>query len=280
MSTTVTVLDAPTVAVTLTASPATPSVGQAVTFTANATPGAGASITKYEWSFGDGTGTTTNGGSASHVYTTSGTMTATVTVSTNLGTSGTGQTIVSVTPQVPISVTLSASSTAPVTNQTVTFTATTGTLPAGTVILRYEWNFDDNKTDETTSNIASTAYSTPGTKNINVRVVLSNGSIGIGVTTIVVVSPDPVIVALSASPPSGTVNSTVVTLTATVGARPPGVSITEYEWDFGDTSAVVRTNNPTIQHVFIATGQRTARVTVILSNGTTPFAQVIVTINP
>ncbi len=278
VSTTVTVLEAAAVSVTVTASPSTPSVGQAVTFTATATPPAGTSITSYSWSFGDGTGTTTSGPSAGHVYTTSGTLTITVTASTNVGTSGIGQTVITVLPQVPISVTVSASSTQPVTNQTVTFTATTGTLPAGAVILRYEWNFGDGSIATTTSNVATNAYSSAGTKNISVRVVLSNGSEGTGVTTIVVTDPAPVTVSLSALPSTATLNVTPVLLTAQVGALPPGVSIVRYDWDFGD-GTTTSGNNPSLQHVYVTAGVRTTRVNVVLSNGASPFGVVLVTVN-
>jgi PKD repeat protein len=283
VSTSVTVLQAPTVAVTVTASPATPQVNQVVTFTATATPGTGAAVTSYDWSFGDGTGTTTSGGSASKVYTTSGTMTVTVTARTNLGTSGTGQTIVTVTPQVPISVTLAASSTQPVTNQTVTFTATTGTLPAGTVILRYEWDFGDGATiPDGTSNTATHAYSSAGTKDIKVKVVLSNGGFGTGNITIVVTNPNPVTVALSAVPNTATRAVTIVKFTASVGALPPGVSIVEYQWNFGDGIGTATTTNNTYDYQYPAAataGTKTVTVTVVLSNGTTAVGQALVTVS-
>ena len=288
VSTSVTVLLASSVAVTVTASPASPTTGQTVTFTATATAPTGTSIARFDWNFGDGSTATTTGASVSHVYSVAGPQTVTVTAVATNGATGTGQTIVTVTAQTPITVTLTPSSTSPVLNQTVTFTATTGSLPSGAVIVRYDWNFGDGLTQSTTVNTITHAYVTTGPKDITVTVVLSTGATGTGLTTVVVTNAPPVPVVLSVSPSSPNVGVTPVNFTATLGALPPGVTVSQngYDFEFGDGTSSLGYTSPTITHIYVAgaapagTGVKTARVTVRLSNGTTAVGQVQVNVIP
>ena len=74
------VLPATPLEVTVGVSPAAPTAGATVTFTASVTGNAGSGVTSYVWNFGDGQGRTTNGNITSHVYAASANRTVTVTV--------------------------------------------------------------------------------------------------------------------------------------------------------------------------------------------------------
>jgi len=88
--------DAPSIPVTVTASPATGAIHDIITFTAVATAGSGASIEEYKWDFGDGQTATTTGPSASHAYNRVATYTVLVSVSATDGSDGVGQTVVKI----------------------------------------------------------------------------------------------------------------------------------------------------------------------------------------
>ena len=154
------------------------------------TVGSSANVTNVKVNWGDG-GTTSLGAitgstTVQHTYNNDGSYTVTATATDSSGNSESVSTVMIVLPAPPVQVTLQASSTQPTKNQTVTFTATVGTLPAGAVIQRYDWNFGDGATTTTSSGNASHIYSTTGPKDISVTVTLSNGSAGQGLTSIVV----------------------------------------------------------------------------------------------
>jgi len=71
-----------------TVSPATPAVGQNVSFDASPTQVFGAVITSYQWTFGDGN-SSTNGPQTSNTYTAASTYTVSLTVTDSLGRRGT-----------------------------------------------------------------------------------------------------------------------------------------------------------------------------------------------
>jgi PKD repeat protein len=229
----------------------------------------------------DGTSTSLGAISGSttvqHVFHSAGNYTVSATATDAAGNRETVSTTVTVQPAVPVSVTLTASSTSPATGQTVTFTATTGTLPAGVIITRYDWTFGDGGATTTTANTATHVYTAIGAKDITVNVVLSNGSTAIGQTTITVTNPPPVSVVLSASPASVLVGA-IVTFTAQPSALPAGVTIVRYDWAFGD-GLVGSTTGNTTTHAYATAGIKNATVTVVLSNGTNAIGQVVVTVS-
>ncbi len=133
--------------VNISASPATGTVDEVVTFTATVS-GSTVPIESFDWIFGDGTGVTTSGTSVNHVYTTSGTRTVTVTATTVEGVSGSSQVTLIVVPLV-IQITLTINPLTAISGAPVTFTATVS--PGTVVIVRYDWIFGD-----AAGNIAST----------------------------------------------------------------------------------------------------------------------------
>jgi PKD repeat protein len=82
---------------TLSASPASVTTGQTVSFTASATAGTGSSISSYGWSFGDGTSANTPTSTTTHTYSAAGTYTVKLTVTDADGQTATSSAVVTVT---------------------------------------------------------------------------------------------------------------------------------------------------------------------------------------
>ena len=79
--------------------PATGTVGQALSFTASATPSSGATISSYAFSFSDGG--TASGQNVTHTFNSAGTFTVTATATDSAGATGTGSTTVAITTVAP-----------------------------------------------------------------------------------------------------------------------------------------------------------------------------------
>jgi PKD repeat protein len=94
--TVVVVAPAAPVTVSLTASDATPDVGQIVVFTATASGGTGTTIGHYEWTLGDGSTQSTTANTISHSYAVSGQKVVKVTAIASGGAEGTAQLVVTV----------------------------------------------------------------------------------------------------------------------------------------------------------------------------------------
>ena len=84
------------VTVSLTASDATPDVGQIVVFTATASGGIGTTISRYEWTLGDGSTQSTTANTISHSYAASGQKLVRVRAIATGGAEGTAQLVVTV----------------------------------------------------------------------------------------------------------------------------------------------------------------------------------------
>jgi len=261
--------------------PATLQAGQPGSFTVGVSSSANVTNVTVGWGDGGSTslGAISGSTTVSHTYINDGAYTVTATATDSAGNRESVSTVTTVLAPPPVQVTLQASSLQPVKGQIVTFTATTGTLPAGAVISHYNWDFGDTVTaPNLTSNTTTHIYTTTGPKDIKVTVVLSNGSTGQGLTSITVSDSPLPTVALSANPFNPT-TSAPVTFTATVGALPFGVTISGYTWAFGEGGPPTSGTNPTIQYLYTSLGTKTAQVTVVLSDGRTASAQAIVIVS-
>ena len=149
-------------------------VGEVVTFTANATSAGNAvTVTRYEWDLGDGTTVTTSGNILSNVYTSPDTYTVKVTAVTPEGVRGSTQiTLVVVPLQIQIAITVSPLSAA--INQPVSFTATV--TPASVVVTQYDWDFGDGSLLPNGGRVTSHPYSVAGTYIVEVTVTLADSS--------------------------------------------------------------------------------------------------------
>src|SRR6266516_3520901 len=114
-------------------SPSQPLSGQSVTFTGSGS--GGVSPYTFSWSFGDG-GTSTSQ-SPSHTYTSSGSFTVSLTAADSLGTVATISHPLTVSAPGALTTSFTFSPSAPVSGQTVTFTAAAS---GGTSPYSYSWN--------------------------------------------------------------------------------------------------------------------------------------------
>lgn len=147
-------------AAAFTFNPASPDMGQTVTFDASTTTDEGATCTScsFAWDFGDST--TGSGRVVTHVYGAAGTYTVTLTATDSLGTSGTPatRTVTVSDTTIPTGVSVTAVPNSPIAKQAATFTAN-ATASANHHIVTYEFNWGDGDTNTTSSNVIQHTYS-------------------------------------------------------------------------------------------------------------------------
>jgi hypothetical protein len=167
-----------------------PTAGTPATFTINiAATTTGVLIQNVVVDFGDGDrrslGAISQNTPVVHTYAAEGTYTVRATATDVTGFTETVSTDVSVLPGQPPSITVTASPSTVVVNQTVRLTASvTGNTSA---IVRYDWDFDEGgvpRSQTTTSNQVIVRWGTASTKIISVTVTLANGTQGNGFGTV------------------------------------------------------------------------------------------------
>ncbi len=241
-------------AVSFTFSPATPEVGQTVTFAAAATGGVG--TVAYSWDFGDGS-PASSGSLATHVYANAG-GTFTVSVSASDVNAVTVTTSRSLTVAPRLSVDFSFSPANPTGGQTLVFTATTS---GGVGTKTCNWSFGDGGT--ATGCTATHTYAVAG-GTFNVAVTASDtNSMAATAFRILAVAPH-----LSGTDftftPVWPEDGVIVSFTAVPSG---GVSPYTYSWDFGDGSPT--SNNSPAQHAYATSGTFTVTLTVTDAHGVT-----------
>jgi len=160
----------------LTADPEEPAVDQDVEFAATVTDPdqpAGTAF-DYEWDFGDGTTSTV--ANPTHSFAAEGTYTVTLTITDAGGDTDTATIEIIVGNDPPTIGGLTATPTAPGPGDTVTLTATNVTDPDGDAIDRYEWDFGDGETAETTEGNTTHVYTTSDTFTVEVVAVDARGA--------------------------------------------------------------------------------------------------------
>jgi len=261
-------------------SPAAPAVGQSTLFNASQSKAAaGHSIASYAWNFGDGgTGTDVT---ASHAFGAAGTYSVVLIVTDDVGQTATSsKTIpVSATSQTPPTASFVFSPASPATNQDVFFNASASTAAAGRSITTYTWDFGDGSSCSTTNNSCNGggvtpthAYTRSGTFTVTLTVIdnASPTQSGLTTRTVSVSSASGQIVAeFLFSPSDPFVGQTVFfDATPSISSSPPLVTISVYEWDFGDGTGC-STNGPACsgsdkkpQHAFGSANTWVVRLTV------------------
>ena len=164
-------------------------VGSTVFYTDTSTTD-GPAITAWAWDFGDG-GTSTQR-NPSHTFDTIGTFTAQLTVTDALGYSDSVTGTVSVTAAcVPLtSADFAFTPAQPIVNSAVTFTATTSPLNA-TGPITFAWTFGDGSTTTGTDPSVEHAYTTDGSKTVQVTAFNLCTPAGVSARHAVVVAPLP-----------------------------------------------------------------------------------------
>ena len=215
--------------------------GAPTAFTATVT--GGTEPINYEWDFGDGEPGA--GATPTHTYAMWGTYTATVTATNAAGIAFT-TTVVTVEPN-PI-VGLTAINDGP--TQLGDPTAFTATVTGGTTPITYTWAFGDGTTG--TGAVPTHTYATWGTFTATVTATNAAGSVF--TTTVVTVSPNPIL-GLAATSDSPTILGQTTTLTASVTG---GTEPITYTWDFGDGDGDM---GDVVTHVYPGVDTYTATVT-------------------
>jgi PKD repeat protein len=155
-------------------SPANPFPAQDVFFNASASRAApGRTIVSYQWDFGDGT--SGSGVQTSHRYANATTYAVTLLVTDDAGRTATVTQSVTIGNDNPTAAFDFAPS-APTAGAAVAFNGSGSTAVPGRTIVSYIWNFGDGTTG--TGVAVSKTYATPGTRNVTLTVVDSQGKSG------------------------------------------------------------------------------------------------------
>lgn len=156
------------------APPASAMVAVPATFTF--TPGTNTIVAGVDIDWGDGSGAElgaiTGPTAVLHPFRTSGIKTVTATVTDSSGNESQVSTQVGVAPLSATGSFSPNSATAPKVGDTVLFTVS---VPANALVQRYEWNFGDGETQDTTGNQVSHSYGSSGTKVVSVRIIPVGG---------------------------------------------------------------------------------------------------------
>jgi PKD repeat protein len=262
----------PTAAFTF--SPATPDVGQTVTFNASTTTDEGVSCSScnFFWDFGgDGTAT---GVIATHAFSSGGAFVVKLTASDSGGSSGTTQQTVTVSaPSIPTS--LSVTPTTATAKLAQTFTAS-ATPAANHRIVSYQFIWGDGDSNTQNSPVIQHTYQQSGSFLLTLTVRDDLGQSTTGNTVITVSSG--LTADFSANPSPANVGDTV-TFTATASSATAS-SITDYAWDFdGDGTYDTNGSSPTTTKSYGTAGTYAVKLRVTDSRGVTQTVTHNLTIN-
>ncbi len=215
-------------------------------------------IVSYAWDFGDGF--TTTGVTASHAYSTAGSKTITLTVTDNKGaTASSSQPLQVVAP--PVNVPPVADFTATTAGLTVNFESTS-TDSDGT-IASYAWDLGDGSTATTATAVHS--YDASGTYDVTLTVTDNNGETASKTTKVSVTAAPPA----NADPVANfTFSAAGLTSTFTSTSTDSDGTISNYAWDFGDSTTDLA-STATVQHAYLAAGTYQVTLTVTDNEGAT-----------
>lgn len=174
----------PRTGVSITGPATSVAAGLPATFTVGV--GQNANVRDVTVDFGDGSvrslGAISGSTPVQHTYTTAGSYPVSATATEASGFTERVSTSVTILPGQPPGVIIQASSASPTVNQIITLTANVS--GATSTIQRYIWDFGDGTTRITTGPQTTKAYSTTGTKVIQVTVEQAVGPSGQGATTV------------------------------------------------------------------------------------------------
>ena len=139
--------------------------------------------------------------------------------------------------------------------------------------MTYSWDFGDTSALVTTQN-ASRTYTTGGSKTVTLTVSDGKGGSDTDTVTVSPVAP-PVNVAPTATITDASCTELTCSFKGQTSSDPDGDTLT-YSWDFGDTSALVSTQNAS--RTYATEGSKT--VTLTVSDGKGGSDTDTVTVNP
>ena len=261
--------------------PATPKVGEAVTFDASSSTDADGdgSIVSYEWDF-DGNGTIDgNGKTINRVFVTAGTANVILAITDDTGLTNAKSVFFDVM-STPPTAAFTFTPANPNTGQVVSFDAKGSKDSDGTIIL-YEWNFGDG--NPVATGLAVThSYAAPGV--YPVMLTVTDNDMEFDVTTQGVPVEmggtggvnQPPVADFTFAPANGPdVNlSEVVTFKAD-GCSDKDGSVAAYEWDFNN-DGVYDATGTTVTHVFHRGGGQIVTLRVLDNEGAPGFKTEVV----
>ncbi len=226
---------------------------------------AGVSIASYSWNFGDGSIQTTATPTISHTFSQPGTYTVTLTVTNTIGLTSMQSQSLSVD-ELPSSI-FNMSPSSPPVGQTVTFEGSGSVDPDGSIV-NYSWNFGDGSSTSGSSAAATHNYTAPGIYPVALTVTDSDGHTRTSSQQLTVGSPPTA--SLQVASPSDPVQGSPVNFDASASSDlDSGVSISSYNWSFGDGSAPLTTNSPMTSYTYAQPGTYTVSLTVTNTLGLT-----------
>ena len=268
-----------------TVSPTSPAAGQNVFFNASdSTSPSG--ITLYAWDFGDGT--TASGVAVTHPFSAAGIYVVRLSVTAVDGQIDTITQNVTVTQTAPSSdpsANFSFSPSAPAVTDVVAFDASSSSAAAGRTIVSFAWTFGDNTTG--TGVTTTHTYSTSGTYTVVLTVTDDVGNTGTSFSNVSVGDPPGPGAQFSASNVG-----LVVFCDGRTSTTQQGQTIVLYEWNFGDSTAIVRCDpvspgtddaacglsGHTISHTYAAAEAYTITLVVTDSAGRSDSTSAAVTV--
>jgi PKD repeat protein len=277
----ITVLNAPPNAA-FTFAPASPKVGQMVTFSAGGSGDPDGTVVMYEWDFnGDGL-TDATGSSATRGFDVVGARPVMLTVTDDDGAKD------SVTRVVPVQATpptasFSFTPAEPYTGQVVTLNASASADADGTIIL-YEWDFDANGTPDATGMSVTRSFPSPGVYPVSLTVTDNDLAVDVETKGVPVevggTSGDnqPPVADFTFTPQEGdAVNLNEVVTFRADGASDPDGTIVSYEWDF-DRDGRYDATGKVASYVYTTGGAKVVQLRVTDDDGAYGFKARVVSV--
>ena len=239
-------------------------------------------IVSYNWTFGDGT--TGTGRTVTHTYASGNNFAVTLTVTNDRGLSASSTQQLGVGSGALPTPSFTFSPQAPAVNEPVFFNASTSTPGVGhTSITSYRWSFGDGSTGS--GQTVSHAYTAAGTYIVQLTVTDESGQSNTSTGTSITLGGGPAPTAnFTFSPTSPNVGDTVVFDWRTSTTQ-QGLRIVSLDWNFGDSTPVVRcpgnaacTSDGITTHVFPRAGIFTVNLVVTDSAGRTNARSQTVTV--
>lgn len=275
--------DTPTAS--FTTSPASPVVGQTVTFDGSASNDTdGDPITQWQWKFGDGDTQNTTTPETTHIYAKPGTYTALLTVidSQNNASANVSQQVVVLKPDTAPVAKFKVTPGSPQVGQVAVFDASKSSDGDGDTIASYHWTFGDGVSQTTTTATVSHTYASSGTFTPTLVVIDSRGTSSTAVSHAVTVKaalpPVLPVAHLTISPANPAPGEFVLFYGG--GSNGNGHAISKYLWSFGD-GASTSTKSAFVYHAYKHPGTYTATLIVATSKSTfsTPSSIKVVVSN-
>lgn len=243
---------------TFTFLPSAPNPGDVVTFNATASYSRSRTIVNYTWIWDDSSSNVTTNPIITHIFSVGGSYNVNLTVTDNTGLNASVVHTVHVgAPRADFTLWPSA----PNMRDAVIFNAS-GSYDLDGTIANYAWDWGDLSGNVTTNPIITRIFSTTGNYNVTLIVTDNlglNGSFALIVTVYALREAH-----FSFAPSTPNVGDPV-TFNASL-SQDPGGTITNYTWDWDDTSSNV-TTNPIITHTFSANGSYNVNLTITDNDG-------------